>query len=75
VTESSPGAIDRQKLVNLLRTLSILNDTPIKEDTEAKHSSPEEPVSSPLPRLNSYSMNETPRHHLWGRFKTKVLHL
>jgi len=68
---------DRQKLINLLRNPSILEEIPMKEDTEGKHPSPEKPVSSPIPipSLNSHPMKETGRHCLWDRFKTKILHL
>jgi len=69
------SAEDRQKLVSLLRSPSILEEIPIKEGTEAKNPSPEKSVSFPIPSLNSCQMKETSRNCLWERFKTKILHL
>ena len=68
---------DRQKLDDLLRSPSILEENPSGEDTEADHPSLEKPVSSakPIPSPNSQPMKETSGHCLWERFKTKILHL
>jgi hypothetical protein len=66
---------DREKLVNLLRGPSILEEMPMKEDMEPKNPSSEKPVSSPTPSLSSCQMKEISRNCLLDRFKTKILHL
>ena len=69
------SAEDRQKLVSLLRSPSVLEEIRIKEDKETKNPSPEKPVSSPIPSLDSYQMKETSRNRLWNLVKIKILHL
>jgi hypothetical protein len=66
---------DRQKLVNLLRSPSMLEEIPVREDAEAKNPSLEKPVSAFVLDQNSYPMKEAPKRCLWDRLKTKILHL
>ena len=65
---------DREKLVNLLRSPSILEEISVGGDAP-KNPTPEKPASSPIPRMDLCQMKEGSRNCLWDRFKTKILHL
>ncbi len=66
---------DRQKLMDLLRGPSTLEEIFVSEDTIFRNPSPEESVSFSALGLESCQMNEPSRNCLWDRFKTNIFHL
>jgi PilZ domain len=66
---------DHQKLIDLLRSPSTLEEISTREEAVLRTPPPEKPVSSPSPSLDSCQVKESNRNCLWERLKTKLLHL
>ncbi len=66
---------DRQKLVNLLRSPSTLEEISTREEVVPRNPAPAKTVSSPSPNLGSCQMKESGRNCLWGRLKANFFHL
>lgn len=67
--------VDHQKLINLLRNPSALEDDSTGEDSLLRNPPQKKPGPSPLPSLDSCQEKESSRSCLWQRVKTKFLHL